>query len=87
MLCPGRSTFLVGGSPSGMTIYRWYDAPVAGGVLFNEFVYNPTVLANTSYYLETEDLNGCRSTRTQIDIIAEDNDDVPVATRKPTCNL
>ncbi len=65
-ICPNNSTTLTATSPGGS--YDWYDAAVGGTLLFTGAAYTtPNLTANTSYWVQTT-LNGCTSSRAQVDV-------------------
>lgn len=82
-VCPGENVQLSGTSANGSTIFKWYDSPAAGTLLFTGSVYNTTVNNTTTFYLETENGTGCVSSRTPVTVIVSPNLDVPTATSNP----
>ncbi len=65
-ICPNNTATLVATAPGGT--YDWYDAAVAGNLLFTGANYTtPVLIANTNYWVETT-VNGCTSPRTMVTV-------------------
>ncbi|CAM9944894.1 unnamed protein product, partial [Chrysoparadoxa australica] len=82
-VCPGETVTLNGTSINGSTVFNWYDDLLAGTLLASGATYSPTVNTTTTFYLGTEDGNGCQSVRTPVIVTVLPNLDVPVATADP----
>lgn len=82
--CPGDNVALTGTSPSGNTVFKWYDAATGGNLLHTGQVYNFQATMSNTYFLETTDANGCSSLRTPVPFVVAPNPDVPTATATPT---
>ncbi|MBL0078289.1 MAG: hypothetical protein IPP53_03965 [Bacteroidetes bacterium] len=55
-------------APSGVT-FNWYDAASNGNLLFSGSTFTtPTLNSNTTYYVESENGSGCKSTRTSVTV-------------------
>lgn len=63
-VCLGDSIQLTGASQNGSTLFFWYNQPIGGAVLSNAHSLTPTITADTVFYLETIDADGCISART-----------------------
>lgn len=62
-ICAGGQATLDIQNPDAAYIYRWYDAPSGGNLLFTGSTYITNALtANTSYYVEAAVNSGCVST-------------------------
>lgn len=65
--CSGGTATLTASGSTGT--YSWYDAPVGGTLVSNQAVYTtPILTANRTYYVQTT-VNGCTSTRKQVDVV------------------
>lgn len=66
-VCSGSSTTLTASGSAGS--YEWYDAATGGNqvTLQGSIFATPSLTANTTYYVQTT-VNGCPSSRTQVDI-------------------
>ena len=82
-VCPGESVSLTATSANGSTIFNWYDDLTAGTLLFTGNPYVTTVSATTTFFVESENANGCVSVRTPVVVTVLPNLDVPVATPTP----
>jgi gliding motility-associated-like protein len=87
-VCNGQSTLLTGYSTVGASIFNWYDSPSGGTLLHQGVNFSPLLSGTTTYYLATENSNGCQSIRTPITIQTITNNDVPNPTAVQTllCN-
>ncbi|MBK7139649.1 MAG: hypothetical protein IPH74_11755 [Bacteroidetes bacterium] len=55
-------------APSGVT-FNWYDVASNGNLLFSGSTFTtPTLNSNTTYYVESENGSGCKSTRTSVTV-------------------
>ncbi len=77
-VCPGTTATISATSPGGT--YSWYDAATGGNLLFTGDTFTPVVNANTTYYVQTTNTNGCISARTAVPVTV-----LPAAT-PPTVN-
>lgn len=65
-ICAGTTTTLTATAPGGT--YQWFNAPVAGTLLFTGASYTTPVLGTTTtYYVETT-VAGCTSARTPVTV-------------------
>jgi gliding motility-associated-like protein len=67
--CSGGTATLTASGSTGT--YSWYDAPVGGTLVSAEAVYTtPILTTNRTYYVQTtvNGVNGCTSTRKQVDV-------------------
>ena len=80
-VCPEDSVEITGSSINGSTIFNWYDALVGGNLLYtgNPFTTGP-LSSDTTFYLATENSEGCESVRTPVLVLVAPNLDVPVGT-------
>ena len=68
-ICPNDFATLYGSSNIGTL--KWYDAPISGTLVGTGPNYTtPWLLANTSYYVESEAL-GCKSVRSQVNVTVD----------------
>jgi gliding motility-associated-like protein len=65
-VCPGTAATLSAIAPGGT--YSWYDAATGGNLLFTGDTFTPIVSANTTYYVQVANANGCVSTRTAVNV-------------------
>ncbi|MBL0078288.1 MAG: hypothetical protein IPP53_03960 [Bacteroidetes bacterium] len=67
-ICSGQTAMLTPSAPSGVT-FNWYDAASNGNLLFSGSTFTtPTLNSNTTYYVESENGSGCKSTRTSVTV-------------------
>ncbi|MBK8672207.1 MAG: hypothetical protein IPN93_04210 [Bacteroidetes bacterium] len=67
-ICSGQTAMLTQSAPSGVT-FNWYDAASNGNLLFSGSTFTtPTLNSNTTYYVESENGSGCKSTRTSVTV-------------------
>lgn len=67
-ICSGSKATLQIGAPVVGETYRWYDAAVAGTLVFTgETFLTPVLAANTTYYVESV-IGACSSARKQVDV-------------------
>jgi gliding motility-associated-like protein len=65
-ICANNTANLTATAPGGT--YNWFDAAIAGNLLFTGANYTtPVLVANTSYWVETT-VNGCTSPRTMVTV-------------------
>jgi gliding motility-associated-like protein len=83
IVCPGQTTLLTGGSPAGFNNYRWSDSITGGSVLFNGPIFAPTINSDTTFFIETENTNGCLSIRTAVIVTVNPNTDSPTIQALP----
>ncbi|MBU2018255.1 MAG: gliding motility-associated C-terminal domain-containing protein, partial [Bacteroidetes bacterium] len=81
--CPGETVTATGTSPTGNTIFKWYNDPTAGSLLHTGMNYTFTATIGTVLYLETENATGCKSLRIPVIVAVVPNLDLPVATATP----
>lgn len=68
--CTGSSVTLSGTAPAGSN-YTWWDAATGGNLLGtgSSFIINPVASGTTTYYVESENSQGCPSvTRTSVNV-------------------
>ncbi|MBK0380470.1 gliding motility-associated C-terminal domain-containing protein [Mucilaginibacter segetis] len=69
-VCMGSSATIVVENPQTNFVYRWYDAPTNGTLLFTGTQFTtPALTANTTYYVEASSAGNCNpSSRTSVTI-------------------
>jgi len=69
-VCVGESATLNIDNPQADLVYRWYDAPTNGNLLFTGTEFNtPAITGSTTYYVEASSAGNCNaSARTPVTI-------------------
>ena len=82
--CPDDTITLTGTSLNGSSTFKWYDDPaIDGNLLYTGQIWTTTIASTTTYWLETEDANGCPSGRTGVLVTVIPNIDIPFSTVDP----
>jgi gliding motility-associated-like protein len=82
-ICAGNSTILTATAPGGT--YQWYNAPVAGTLLFTGPSYTTPILgATTTYYVQST-IAGCTGPRTPVTVIVNPVPAAPTALGTTIC--
>jgi len=83
-ICAGNVATLTATGSTGT--YQWYDAPAGGNLLSTNSTYTtPTLLTDTSYYVQTT-VNNCVSSRTQVSIKVNPVPSITSALIASTCS-
>jgi gliding motility-associated-like protein len=82
--CTGTTATLTASGSTGT--YEWYDAITGGNLLASGSTYTtPNLTTNTSYFVQTT-VNGCVSTRTQVDVLITPKPNVTSAATGTICS-
>ena len=83
-ICSGNTATLTAGGSTG--IYQWYDALTGGNLLFTGANYTtPFLTVGASYYVQAA-LNGCISSRTEVDVTVTQLPNVTSASTGGVCS-
>lgn len=85
IVCAGDSAQFIASSLLGSVDFTWYDAIVGGNVLHQGDTFNTGQIDNQGavdlteiYYVEAEDVNGCKSLRTPATLVVTPALDLPI---------
>jgi hypothetical protein len=85
-ICSGQTAMLTPSAPSGVT-FNWYDAASNGNLLFSGSTFTtPTLNSNTTYYVESENGSGCKSTRTSVTVTIDAAPSSPTVSGTSICS-
>jgi large repetitive protein len=83
-ICMGSNATLTASGSAGT--YEWYDSPVGGNLLSVTNTYvTPVLTSNTSYYVQAT-VNGCSSTRTQVNVLVNPLPGITSSVESRVCN-